>query len=98
MRCGGASEEGRRRGRQGCVGADPRISTRGHEGSIALQYALATSRAQSGHSPPVPAHPTPLPSGHIRPEAIMVQKEMLESNRLGPILACLPIRQVTCHP
>lgn len=64
------------------------------------EYALATSRAQSGHSPPVPAHPTPspAPSDHIRPETIMVQKETLKSNRLGLILACLPIRQVTCHP
>ena len=44
------------------------------------EYALATSRAQNGHSPTVSACPALSPPivGYTRPEAATVQKQTLE--------------------
>ena len=44
------------------------------------EYALATSRAQNGHSPTVSACPalSPPTVGYTRPEATTVQKQTLE--------------------
>lgn len=63
MRCGGGLRGRQETWEAGCVGSeawDPHWEACRQHSSC--EYALATSRAQSGHNPPAPAHPTPSPA------------------------------------